>query len=809
MKYSILTPFGGMGANYLKIALRNLLKHKAFSIVNIVGLSVGLTACMLIALYVQNELSYDNFHKNGDRIVRVVMQYGEEKELTKTAMTGTKVAPAFKRTFPEVEAGIRMYADERVVKVGEKFFSEKDFYYADSSFFDVFSFKLLVGNPKKALSAPNTVVISEHSAKKYFGNENPIGKSIRINDTKDYTITGISADCPKSSQIQFDFLASFISLRAAQEEETWMNANWTTFLLLKKEENIESLQAKILPFMKTQFSKDEYAESKLTYFIEPYSKVHLFSDVENTFQPNSNVKYLYIFSAIALLILLIACFTYMNLTTARATDRAKEVGMRKVLGAVSKQLFWQFITESVIITAVALMLSTLLTGIFLPLFNKLIDQKIEFSAFFTANNFLFILGAGLVITLLAGSYPALVLSGFQPIKVLKGSFKTSFSGLVLRKSLTVFQFLISVFLIISTIVIQNQLKFIQNKKLGYNKDHVLVLPTDYKINEKLSTFKIVFKENTEVLGVSAAYETPVFINGGYAMWGEGMPQGKRKSIAALPADENFIKTMDLEIIAGTDLTESDMKLVINEDYTKNHFNFILNESAVKSMGWTNENAIGRKMDMGDARQGEVKAVIKDFHFASLHQKIEPLIIFPDSYFNTLMVRISGNNTAQTLTFLSEKWKKIAPHRPFEYEFMDQEFNRLYTSETQIGKAFSVFAFLAIFLACLGLFGLATFTILQRTKEIGIRKVLGASVAQIIAILSKDFLQLVLIAFVIAMPLAYYAMSQWLQDFEYRVNISAWIFAIAGGMTLLTTLLTVSYQAIKAALMNPVKSLKTE
>jgi putative ABC transport system permease protein len=795
--------------NYLTIAIRNLLRHKAFSIVNILGLAVGLTACLLIALYVENELGYDNFHEKGNRIVRVVMQYGTGNEVGQTGVTGTKVALAFKRNFPEVEAGVRMFATERVVKSGEKLFTENNFYYADSSFFDIFSFKLLIGNTKKVLEDPNMVVITESTAKKYFGNENPIGKLIRVNDTKDFTITGITADCPKNSQIQFDFLASFSSLRAAQEEETWWNANWTTFLLLKNEEHIKTLQAKVLPFMKTQLSKEEMAESHLTYQLEPFTKVHLHSPVENTFQPNTNILYLYIFSAVALLILAIACFTYMNLTTARATERAKEVGMRKVLGAARKQLFWQFIAESSVLTLVALLISCLLTGLFLSPFNELIDKKIAFSAVFSPVNLMFMLGIGLVITLLAGSYPALVLSGFQPIKVLKGAFKTSFSGLILRKSLIVFQFMISVFLIISTFIIQNQLQFIQQKKLGYDKEHVLVLPTDSKINEKLTTFKRVFKSNPDVLDLTGAYETPVFINGGYAIWGEGMTQGKRKSIAALPADENFVKTLGLEIAAGTDLSEADMKRITNEDYKKNYFYFILNESAVKSMGWTNENAIGRKMDLGDSRQGEVKAVIKDFHFASLHQKIEPLVIFPDTYFNTIMVRLSGKNMPQTLAFLAEKWKVIAPHRPFEYEFMDEEFNRLYTSETRIGKAFSVFAFLAIFLACLGLFGLATFTILQRTKEIGIRKVLGASVSQIVALLSKDFIKLVFIAFVIALPVAWYAMNQWLQDFAYRIDISWWIFALAGILALLIALLTVSFQAIRAALANPVKSLRTE
>ena len=796
--------------NYLKIALRNLLRHRVFSIINIVGLAIGLTACLLIALYIQDELAYDAFHEKGDRIARVVMEYSQGNTgVTKDGVTGTKVAPAFKRNFPEVEAGVRMMSAQNVVKLGEKLFTEKRFYYADAPFFDIFSFKLLVGDPKKVLSEPNTLVISANTAQKYFGSDNPVGKILRVNDAKDFTITGVAADCPQNSQIQFDLLASFTSLRAAQSEETWWNANYTTFLLLKNKENIQTLQAKITPFMKTQFSKEEMADGFLTYSLEPYSQVHLHSQVENTFEPNGNIAYLYIFSIVALLILVIACVTYLNLTTARATERAKEVGMRKVLGAARKQLFEQFMTESAMLTVVALLLSIVLTNLFLTPFNALIDKKIMPSSIFSPYNLAFMLGIGLTITMLAGSYPALVLSSFQPIKVLKGAFKFSFSGLFLRKSLIIFQFMISVFLIISTIIIKNQLHFIQNKELGYQKDQVLVLPMDSKVNEKLQTFKSVFKSNAEVLGVSGAYETPVFINGGYSMWGEGMLLGKQKSVAALPVDENFAETVGLKIIAGTDFSEADMKRITNTDEKKNYFYFIINESAVKSMGWTVENAVGKKMDLGESRRGEVKAVIKDFHFASLHQKIEPLVIFPDVSFNTLMVRLSGKDVPQTLALLSKQWKEIAPQLPFEYEFMDDEFNRLYTSETRIGTAFGVFAFLAIFLACLGLFGLATFTILQRTKEIGIRKVLGASVQQIVGLLSKDFLKLVILSILIASPIAYYFMDKWLQDFAYRVDISWWIFALAGIVAIVIALLTVSYQAIRAALANPVKSLRTE
>jgi putative ABC transport system permease protein len=795
--------------NYFKIGIRNLLKNKAFSVINISGLAIGLTGCLLMALYVRHELRYDAFHEKGNRIVRVVMEYSMGGEVNKVAVTGTKVAPAFRQTFPEVESAVRMYKTDRIVKANDKLLTEPRFYYADSTFFDLFSFQLLAGNPRTALTQPNTVVLSASTARRYFGTEEAIGKIIRVNDEKDFVVTGVAADCPDNSQIKFDFLASFHSLRAAQNE-TWWNANWTTFLLLRTSESIASLQPKIRGYMKTQFSEEEMSGGDyLTYFLEAFPNVHLYSDTEGTFEPNSDIDYIYIFIGTALLLLGIACFTYLNLTTARATERAREVGMRKVLGAVRQQLFWQFISESVILTAIALFLSCLLVAFTLPAFNQLIGKQLSLSAFFQSKNILFVLGLGLAIAFLAGSYPAVVLTGFQPIKVLKGSFKNTASGLRLRQSLIVFQFAISVFLIVSAFVIQDQLQFIQTRKLGYDKEHVLVVPINGKIDAKIAAFKTEFRQNPNVLQVARAYETPVFVEGGYSIWASGMPEGKYKAIKALPVDNDFVKTTGLEIIAGTDLTEMDLKQADQDTTGKHYFSFILNESAVQSLGWTPQNAIGRKMNLGEDRAGEVKAVVRDFHFASLHTAIEPLVIFPSSYHNVMLVKLTGQQLPQTLEFLDRKWKSLEPSLPFEYQFMNEEFDQLYTSEARIGKAFTVFASLSIFLACLGLFGLATFTILQRSKEISIRKVLGASMSQLIALLSIDFLKLVLIALVIAIPVAWHAMNQWLQGYAYRTGISGWIFVTAGVGALAITLVTVSFQAIKATLANPVKSLRSE
>lgn len=796
-----------MLTNYLRIALRNLLRHKAFSFINLIGLAIGLTCCLLIARYVQHELSYDNFHAKADRIVRVTMEYGGNGQSGKVAVTGTKVAPAFGRAFPEVENGVRMIRRSVVVRYGEKLFEEPNFYYADSAFFPIFSFQLLEGNSATALKAPNQVVLTANTARKYFGSETPVGKTLRIGDTKDYLVTGVAADVPTNSQIRFDFVASFSSLDASKTEE-WWSANYITYLLLRNKEAIAPLQTKIPGYMRIQSKELGITGSDyLTYHLEPLRSVHLGSELSG-FEPNNNMKYIYIFSAVALLILVIACVNYTNLTTARATDRAKEVGMRKVMGAVRGQLFWQFMGESVIVTGIALVLSLGLMYLMLPAFNELAGKKLAFTVFGDASFLAGLIVIGLVVSLFAGSYPALALANFQPIKVLKGSFKTSGSGIWLRKSLMVFQFVISTFLIISTLIIRQQLQFIQNTQLGYDKDHVVVLPADSKIVNNFSAIKSELKRHANVREVTMAYETPTQIDGGYSIHREGAPDDQNEMVKAIPVEQDFIKTMGMQLVAGTDLTEEDVKRT-DKPEAEAEYAFILNEAAAKKLGWKPEEAIGQKVSMS-GRRGPVKAVVKDFHFASLHEAIGPLVIFPEKlYGGNMMVKLSGNDLPSTLRFMESKWKTLAPHRPFEYQFLDEEFADMYSTEQRVGQLFSTFAFLAIFLACLGLFGLAAFTTVQRTKEIGIRKVLGATVTSIVALLSKDFLQLVLLANVLAWPLAWYAMHRWLEDFVYRINIGWWIFGIAALAVLLITLLTVSYQAIKAALANPVKSLRTE
>lgn len=794
-----------MFRNYLKTALRSLWKNKTSTGINLLGLTTGLTCCLLIGLYMQHELSYDNFQQKGDRTVRLIMEYSFGGDTKRGNFTSTKVAPTFQRNFPEVELAIRMAQYSRIVQTDDKLFDEKRFLYADSTFFDIFSLKLLEGDRKTLLSGPKKVVLTVSAAKKYFGNTSPVGKMIKIGtEAVDYQVTGLMQDCPSNSQLKFDFLASFSTL-GVNQEETYGEANYTTFLLLKNKNSFNEFQDKVTAFMEKETGGKGF---KVNFLVERFDKIHLYSEYDG-FEPNNSITYIYIIAAVALLILAIACFTYINLSTARSVERAKEVGIRKVVGALKRQIFGQFVGESILLSVASLLLSIGAVALALPWFNELTDKKLSVLSLATPFVILFTLIILVCISLLAGSYPALVLSGFQPIKVLKGTFKNSGSGLWLRKSLIVFQFVISVFLIVGTFIIQSQLHFIQNKKLGYNRDHVLVLPMDAKIIESINAIKSGFTTNSNVRSVTRAVNPPTNIVGGYNMHKPEMPEGVQIMVTANPVDNDFVKTMGLQIIAGTDMTEQDMNDIMHEDQEKKTYHYILNESAAKELGWRPEQAVGKKMFLGNHRPGYVRAVIKDFHFASLHNAIKPLVLFPESRARIMLVKIGGQNISETIAFLENTWKKLVPHRPFEYSFLDEEYNKLYSAELRIGKVLNIFASIAILLACLGLFGLSSYAAQQRIKEISIRKVLGASVRHIVAILSKDFIKLAFIATLIAFPIAWWVGNKWLQDFIYRVEVSWWIFLVAGSAAILIALLTVSIQAIKAAMANPVKSLKTE
>lgn len=772
------------------------------------GLSAGITCCLLISVYIKHEFSYDGFQQKGERIARVIMDYGMGGNSNKGNYTSTYVGPSFKTNFPEVEDFVRIAAGKKIVRNGDKLFVEKRLLYVDSTFFKLFTFPLSEGDAKSALNGPNKIILTNSAAKKYFNDVNPVGKTIKISSAGvDYLITGLTEDCPANSQIKFDFLASFSSL-GIQSEKTYWNANYTTYLLLKNAESIASLQKKIPAFMKKEMADVFSGSDYLTYQLEPLKRVHLYSE-HSGFENNGNIVYVYMIAAVSLLILAIACFTFVNLSTAKSVERAKEIGIRKVTGASKNQIFWQFIGESSILILLSTLLSLVLSALLLQHFNALVIRQLTLSELFSFPILSYALLLIILISFFAGSYPALILSGFPPIKVLKGAFKNTGSGLIVRKSLFVFQFVVSVFLIICTVIIQKQLYFIQNKKLGFNKDHVLLLPYDQKVHGNYQAFKNKLKQHPGVISVARGDFEPNNIMGGYSMQKPEMLPDKSYAVNAGTIDDEYLKTCGIELMAGSQYTERDLQRVSQENPEQNYYYFYLNETAAKQMGWTAKDAVGKKMFLDETRPGEVKGVMADFHFASLHQAIKPLVLFPGDYGNEIFVKLNGTDLDKSLSYIESSWKELIKHRPFEYSFLDKNYRAMYESEINLGKALSVFTIIAIVLACLGLFGLSSYNIQQRTKEIGILKVLGAPILNIIMKLTKNFLFLVTLAIVISVPLAWLTMRLWLEDFAYRVKVDPLIFIASALTALIIASVTIGFKAIKAANANPVKSLRTE
>jgi putative ABC transport system permease protein len=542
-------------------------------------------------------------------------------------------------------------------------------------------------------------------------------------------------------------------------------------------------------------------------YLEPFDKIHLHSPYD-AFEPNNSITYIYILAAVALLILIIAGSTYVNLSTARSIERAREVGVRKVIGAEKRQLFWQFIGESAFLCLLSVAISLFASALLIPAFNQLTGKQLQPLVLFSLPFISFAFLIALCVSFLAGSYPAVVLTGFQPVRVLKGAFKNTTTGQWLRKALVIFQFAISVFLVLGTIIVQKQLHFIQHKRLGFDREHVLILPMTDQMLANTDLIKQEFKSNPNVISVSRCVRSPVEGGGGYNMRSSTMPEDKQINVTANPIDEDFVKTVGLQIIAGSDLTRQDVKDASSDDRDKNTYHFILNESAAKALEWTPQEAVNKKMYMGP-RGGFVRGVVKDFHFESLHNPIKPFVLFTESRGRELLVKVSGQHLPQTISFLERKWKALVPDRPFEYRFMDDDYKKLYNSEIRLGRIMDVFSAIAELLACLGLFGLFSYAVEQRVKEIGIRKVLGASVSNIIIGLSREFVGLSIIAIIIALPVASWAAKKWLEDFSYRTHIDWSIYLFAGTVTILFTIATLSLRAIKAARDNPVKSLRTE
>lgn len=799
-----------MFRNYFKTAFRNLGKHKLYSGINIVGLTIGLCACLLIGVYITEELSYDKFNTNADRIVRATMEYSNAGTVNTTATTGTKVGPQFKRMFPAIEDYARTFVSHNVVKAGDKIFDEQRILYADPSFFKIFSFHIIEGNAGTAMDAPDKIVLTQSMAKKYFGNEDALNKTI-TSGGKDLRVSAICEDVPQNSQVKFDFVTQFLNLGNNVKTETWWTANWVTYFLVHDAKDIPQLQQQIAAYMNTPETRADanlQGNDYLTYHLEPLTRVHLYSSLSG-FEPNGSIKYIYMFAVIALLILVIACANYTNLATAQSAGRTSEIGMRKVMGASRKQVFMQFIGESSLITFIAAALALLLAVIAIPYFNNITAKN------FTAENLLqpiplaALILFSIVISFFSGLYPALVLSGMQIMNVLKKGFNFTGGNNMLRKTLIVVQFSISVFLIIYTVIIMQQMHYMQTKNLGYNKDHIVVLPIGGKMLNDFQGLKDAVKQVPGVESVTASYETPE-----YVQWGDGITatddKGEHKiSLNAMPVDLDFINTMKMQLVAGRDFEQSDFALMdTSNDYANYKQPYVINETLAKKIGWTPEQAIGKTIDKGAT--GPVVGVVKDFNFSSLHDAIGPLVIFLGrDYSRNFMVRVNGNNVQETMSRLELLWKQRVPDRPFNYHFLDEDYNKLYLSEQRSATLFTVASSLAIILACLGLFGLAAFTTVQRTKEIGIRRVLGANVSGITMLVAKNFLQLVGIAILIAIPLAWWAGKMWLQDYAYRVPIQVYVFIITAVVTIFISLCTVGYHSVKAALMNPVKSLRTE
>ncbi len=799
-----------MFRNYFKTALRNLYKNKLYSAINIFGLCVGLAACLLIGVYISHELSYDKFNINADRIVRTTMEYSGAGTVNKIATTGTKVGPQFKRTFPSITTYARTFISHNVVKGNGKIFDEPRILYADQPFFTIFSFHLIEGDAATALDAPDKIVITQAIAKKYFGNDEPLNK-VLTSGGKDLRVSAVCDDIPQNSQIKFDFATQFLNLGNGVKEEQWWTANWITYFLLRDAKSIPQLQQQVTDYMKTSAVRTEAGlkgSDYLTYHLEPLTKVHLYSSLAG-FEPNGSIAYIYMFVMIALLILIIACANYTNLATAQSAGRSGEIGMRKVMGASTHQVFMQFIGESSIITMVAAAFALVLSMLLIPYFNHITGKQFTTAILLQPIPVIALIVFSLLVSFFAGLYPALVLSGTQIMGVLKKGFAFTGGNNMLRKTLIVAQFGISIFLIIYTVIILQQMHYTQTKNLGYDKSHIVVLPIGGSMLQNFQNIKDAIAQVPAVEGVTASYETPE-----YVQWGDGITaideKGKHDiSLNAMPVDLDFIKTMKMQLVAGRDFQQSDFALLDTSNNNANlHQPYIINETLAKKIGWTPQYAINRTIEKSVT--GPVVGVVKDFNFSSLHNPIGPLVMFLGRNFSRdFMVRIDGNNMQGTLSRLGKVWKQRVPDRPFDYHFLDEDYNKLYLAEQRISSLFSVAAGLAIVLACLGLFGLAAFTTVQRTKEIGIRRVLGANISSITALVARNFLQLVIIAIILAAPLAWWAANKWLQNFAYRIPVHAYVFVITALITVLIALCTVGYHTVKAALRNPVESLRTE
>lgn len=799
-----------MFKNYLKISFRYLIRQKGYSFINISGLAIGMACCILLLIYIFSELSYDKYHEKSDRIFRLCSDFKIAGNNLNIPKSSVKIANVVKQNYPEVEDIVLLNRMDRTsVQFEDKQFFESRIFFASNSIFNVFSFPMVNGDPSTALETAFSAVITEEMAKRYFGNEDPIGKILKIQDEGDFKITGVIKNVSKNSHFKFDMLCSFETHYKSNKSnfENWVFVNHRAYLLLQENVDYKTLEAKFPQFVKTNMGQllDRYkAEFKM--YLQPLTRIHLHSHLQQEISGNGDIINIYIFSAIALFILLIACINFMNLSTARSTNKAREVGMRKVLGANRGRLIRQFLGESIIYSSIALIIAFFLVGLILPSFNSLTGTELNLEY---ENLKIIILGFSVltfIVGLISGSYPAFYLSKFMPVKVFQGSLSSGTTNHRFRNILVLSQFIVTIILIIATVSTLRQLNYMKHEKLGFNKEQIIVLSIrDDSINPHINTFKEVLKSNTGIVNVAAASHVPGQTTYKNPFIPEGFVADQSQWMGEFNIDHDYLPTLGIEIVDGRNFSK---------EFTSDTDQAILvNETAVKQFNW--EYPIGKKIEVITGNDNRiflnVVGVVKDFHFESLHKKIEPIIISNTSYydFNVLCIKLDPANMKQTLKFIEEKWSKIAPNFPFDYFFLDVSFDYQYREDVRLSKIFSYFTFLAIFIACLGLFGLASYTMEQKTKEIGIRKVLGASVTKVIFLLSKEFLRWIILANLIAWPVAYLIMNKWLQNFAYQTNLGLDIFILSGATALLITLITVSYQSIKSALANPVESLKYE
>ncbi|MCI0695557.1 ABC transporter permease [candidate division KSB1 bacterium] len=798
-----------MFKNYLKIAVRNLLRQKGYTFINVAGLAVGMACCALILLYIRDELSYDRFHQRAEHIYRVITTDRDQHGADTFPGTPAPMAPALKQEYPEVRQAVRVYSPygRTLVSYEDRQFYEEKIYSADSTLFEVFDFPLLQGDPKTALRHLQSVVMSRAAAQKYFGAENPLGKILRIErGGRDFQVTGILQEIPQASHLRPDFIIPFENI-GEFALGNWNQSSFHSYLLLRDEAAASALEANLPQFVKKHYPEPE-PDVAITLGLQRLTDVHLHSDFDNEAGKLGAMTYLYLFAVLAIFIIVLACVNFMNLATARSQHRAREVGVRKVVGSRRALLIVQFMSESILLSLLALLSAVVLMEFFLPAFNELAQKRLQLdfaSDWQLAAGFILL---ALIVGIISGSYPAFFLSRFQPVEVLKGGSCAGNAGARLRQLLVIGQFVISIALIAGTLVVSKQIEFIRNKRLGFDKEQVVVVPlSGQQAQTKWPRLKTELLRHQQIQSVAASSTVVADL----AWWttrvkrSDGEPE---KIVYTYQIDYDFFRTLGIELAAG--------RFLAPESPSDSAQAFVLNEAAVKGFGYeSTEAALGQSFiwlghGPENAKRGVVVGVVKNFHFRPLYEEIAPAVFhLMPGWMNFLILRVRPHGTSEALATLRTEWQTFAPDRPLEFYFLNEKVQAQYGAETRLLKVFGIFSTFAIFISCLGLFGLVSFTTEQRTKEIGVRKVLGATVSSIIFMLSSSFTKLVAIAFVIATPLAWLAMNKWLQNFAYRADLGWPVFAFAGGLALLIALLTVSTQAIKAALANPVEALRYE